>query len=62
MKNKYNFAIKFFTETKNEEQLELSYKEIEKFMSTFAKFKFYFIFSLNNIDDYVMEELTEEEK
>jgi 4-hydroxyphenylpyruvate dioxygenase-like putative hemolysin len=31
MKKKYVLAIKFFTESKNEEQLNLSYDEIEKF-------------------------------
>jgi len=31
MENKYQLAIKFFTETKNEEQLVIAYKEIEIF-------------------------------
>jgi hypothetical protein len=62
MKSKYNLAIKFFTESKNEEQLELSYKEIERFMTTYEKFKFYMNFSLENVSEMVMKELTDEEK
>lgn len=62
MRSKYNLAIKFFTESKNEEQLELSYKEIENFMSTFEEFKFYLRFSPSEIPTVVTENLTEEEK
>jgi hypothetical protein len=62
MKGKYNLAIKFFTESKNEEQLELSYKEIDRFLTTYDNFKFYLNFSLENISDFVMKELSDEEK
>lgn len=62
MKSKYNLAIKFFTEAKNEEQLDLSYKEIEKFMTTFNKFKFYLNFSLLNLSEVELKELTDDEK
>jgi len=62
MKGKYNLAIKFFTESKNEEQLELSYKEIERFMTTYESFKFYMNFSFENISDSVMKELSDEER
>jgi hypothetical protein len=59
MKSKYALAIKFFTESKNEEQLDLCYKEIEKFMTTYEKFKFFIKFSLQEIPT---ENLSEEEK
>ena len=62
MKSKYNLAIKFFTEAKNEEQLDLSYKEIERFMTTFNKFKFYANFSSQNVNDDVLKQLADEEK
>ena len=62
MKGKYNLAIKFFTESKKEEQLELSYKEIDRFLTTYDNFKFYLNFSLENISDFVMKELSDEEK
>ena len=59
MKSKYALAIKFFTESKNEEQLDLSYKEIEKFMTTYEEFKFFFNFS---IQDIPLDSLSDEEK
>jgi hypothetical protein len=62
MKSKYALAIKFFTESKNEEQLELSYKEIESFMDTYETFKFYLKFSVDEIPLYVLENLTEDER
>ena len=37
MKKKYNLAVKFFTETKNEEQLDLTYKEYEIFYEIFSQ-------------------------
>jgi tetratricopeptide (TPR) repeat protein len=62
MKNKYALAIKFFTESKNEEQLALCYDEMDKFMETYDEFKFYFKFDNENIPSGVAENLTEEEK
>ena len=46
MKSKYNLAVKFFTETKNQEQLDLTYKEYEAFHETFEQFKFFYIVEL----------------
>ena len=63
MKSKYSLAIKFFTESKNEEQLELCYKEIESFMDTFDEFKFFLRFSTStSIPPQMQENLTEEER
>jgi hypothetical protein len=62
MKSKYSLAIKFFTEAKNEEQLELCYKEIESFMDTFDEFKFFLRFSTTSIPPQMQENLTEEER
>jgi hypothetical protein len=62
MKSKYNLAVKFFTESKNEEQLQLTYNEFEKFMTTYNKFKYYLNFSLQEVSDDVLNELTDEEK
>jgi hypothetical protein len=59
MKSKYALAIKFFTESKNEEQLDLSYKEIEKFMTTYEEFKFFFNFSIQEIP---LDSLSDDEK
>jgi hypothetical protein len=60
MKNKYILAVKFFTETKNDEQLILSYKEIESFLDNFYTFKFFFKFSTSNIK--YIDDLPEEIK
>ena len=62
MKTKYSLAIKFFTESKNEEQLAICYKEIDTFMDTYDEFKFYFKFSNDNIPAGVADNMTEEEK
>jgi len=62
MKKKYVLAIKFFTESKNEEQLNLSYDEIEKFMPTYDTFKFYFQFNISKIPTQIKEKLNEDDK
>jgi hypothetical protein len=62
MKKKYAMAIKFFTETKNEEQIEISYKEIESFMSNFSSFKFFYKFEVFNIDEKSLAKISEETK
>lgn len=62
MKKKYAMAIKFFTETKNEEQLEISYKEIESFMSNYGSFKFFYKFQSFNIDEKALNRLPEDTK
>lgn len=62
MKSKYNLAIKFFTESKNEEQLNISYTEIENFLTAYFNFKFYFNFSIESIPQSIKEKLSDEEK
>jgi len=62
MENKYQLAIKFFTETKNEEQLNIAYKEIELFMQTYENFLFYYSFDPQNIAIKYYEALSEESK
>ena len=60
MKNKYSMAIKFFTEAKNEEQLDLSYIEIEKFLTNFSQFKLFFKFQTFTIDEKILNRLPKE--
>ena len=62
MENKYQLAIKFFTETKNEEQLNIAYKEIEQFMQTYENFLFYYSFDPQNIATKYYDSLSEESK
>jgi hypothetical protein len=62
IKKKYNLAVKFFTETKNKIQLDLTYKEYESFYDIFNKFKFFYKFSINSLDKKVLEQLNDNEK
>ena len=62
MKSKYNLAVKFFTETKNKEQLDLTYKEFEGFHEVFEQFKYFYKFKIESIDPKVINQLNEEEK
>ena len=62
IKKKYNLAFKFFTENKNQAQLDLTYKEYESFYETFNKFKKFYKFSINTIENTVMEQLSDKEK
>ena len=62
MKSKYNLAVKFFTETKNQEQLDLTYKEYEAFHETFEQFKFFYKFKLESIDPKALNQLPEDEQ
>ena len=62
IKKKYNLAFKFFTETKNQVQLDLTYKEYESFYETFNRFKKFYKFSINAIENKVIEKLTDKEK
>ena len=61
MKQKYDLSIKFFTETKNEEQINIAYNEIERFLTVFYNFKFYFCFDPSDLGDYE-NILSEEDK
>ena len=49
IKNKYKFAVKYFSETKNKAQMELTYKEFENFYENYEKFKFFYKFNLDFI-------------
>jgi hypothetical protein len=49
MKLKYEVAIKYYTETKNNEQLRYAYNEIEGFTESYNNFKFYYKFDLEYI-------------
>jgi hypothetical protein len=62
MQSKYSLAIKFFTETKNEEQINLAYKEIESFLTTYEEFSFYYLFDPLKIENWIVEGLSEEYK
>ncbi len=62
IKKKYNLAVKFFTKTKNQDQLDLTYKEYESFNEVFYKFKYFYKFSINSLDKRVIEHLNDNEK
>lgn len=57
MKLKYKVAVKYYTETKNEEQLLFAYKEIESFMDNYQIFKWYYKFNFDNLSiNYSIDE------
>ena len=62
MENKYILALKFFTETKNEEQMDIAYNEIEAFMETYEYFLFYYFFDSNEIEPTFLDCLSDEIK
>ncbi len=62
MKSKYHFALKFFNDTKNFEQLELCYKEIERFLDNFREFQFYIELNINKLDPKLEAQLDYEER
>ena len=62
MKKQYKQIIKFFSETKNQELLDLTYDEYEKFMDSYEQFKFYYNFEFDTIDPKAISRLNEEEK
>ena len=62
IKKKYNLAVKFFIETKNQVQLDLTYKEYELFYEIFNQFKYFYKFSINSLDKKVIEQLNDNEK
>jgi hypothetical protein len=62
MENKYILALKFFSETKNEEQMEIAYNEIEAFMETYENFLFYYFFDPNEIEPSLLDCLSDEIK
>jgi hypothetical protein len=62
MKNKYKLAIKFFTETKNGEQIHIAYKEIDEFYDIYYLYKYYYNFSVKNINKSLFALLCDKEK
>lgn len=62
IKKKYHLAVKFFTETKNQVQLDLTYKEYESFYETFDMFKKFYKFSINSVEKSVIEQLNDKDK
>ena len=62
IKKKYVLAFKFFTETKNYIQLDLTYKEYESFYDIYNKFKFFYKFNPSKINETILHHLNENEK
>lgn len=52
MKLKYKVAVKYYNETKNNEQLIFAYKEIENFIETYHNFKWFYKFQFEKIKNY----------
>jgi len=62
MRNKYYSAVKFYSDSKNEDQLDLSYKEIESFMQNFEKFQSYVNMDPENLPENIYNSLSENNK
>ena len=62
IKKKYILAFKFFTETKNYIQLDLTYKEYETFYDIYNKYKFFYKFNQNEINETILHYLNGNEK
>jgi hypothetical protein len=62
MREKYVSAFKFFTESKNEEQLNLTYSEYESFMHIFNQTHFYMSLDIDELDNEIHENLPLEYK
>ena len=62
MLDKYKNTFKFHNETNNQKQITLAYKEIEEFSDIYYKFKWYYLFDLNNISEDVSRSLDYEDK
>jgi hypothetical protein len=44
----YFYSIKIYTENRNETQMNLAFKEYERFLDDYNKFEFYFKFQIND--------------
>ena len=62
IKKKYILAFKFFSETKNNAQLNLTYKEYEYFYDVYHRFKFFFKFNPSLINETILKYLNSNEK
>lgn len=62
MKIKYKLAVKYFTETKNAEQLILAYNEIDEFYDIYYLYKYYYLFSVKSINKQHFAILGEEDR
>jgi hypothetical protein len=57
MKIKYLQAIKFYAETRNEEQLKLAYKEFDNLLEIYFNFKWFLKFDLNNLPKEIKDDI-----
>lgn len=60
MRSKYLLALKFFTETKNEEQLKILYKEIEGFLDNYSDFLIFIELDCMNLDPKLESRISQE--
>jgi tetratricopeptide (TPR) repeat protein len=62
MRRKYKYAVKYHTETANDKQVLIAYKEYEAFMDVYARFKWYYSFDYNKMLNLVKAQVSESEK
>jgi hypothetical protein len=61
MRVNYISAIKFYTESKNKQQLDLAYKEIENFLTTYTSYKSYYNIDISS-NSAILTQLSEENR
>ena len=62
MRLKYRYAIKFHSESANEKQIEIAYREFENYMDVYDKFKWFYSFDNNKKLNSVKNLLSDEDK
>lgn len=62
MKEMYYSTIKFFQDTNNAKLLEKMYIEFDKFFDFYYPYMSYYLLSLGNIQQDILDELTQEDK
>lgn len=59
MKVNYNSAVRFYTESKNKQQLDLAYNEIENFLNTYSSYKSYYNLDISS-NSSILSQLSED--
>lgn len=57
MKLKYEIALKYYNETKNEMQLEFAYKELENFLDNYQNYKYFFKLDTTKIFENIFPDI-----
>lgn len=62
MKNYYRLAVKYFIETNNDDQLQITYKEVENYLEHLYQYEWYYYFDPEIIPTRLYKNLSKENK